>query len=102
MLDQEQEKRVFKTVAITRPVDFNRDDYETLDTIVAKVFEEQMDDTGLSYSVRFRDTHMETVSPLISLPPWVFESALNGTFSCPYKRAITSHSPSSGYPFMSL
>lgn len=66
MLEQEEETRSFKTVAITRPVDFNRDDYETLDIIVAKVLEEQMDDTGLSYSVRFRDTHMETVSLLIS------------------------------------
>jgi hypothetical protein len=64
MLDQDEGTRRFTTITIKRPVDFDKDDYETLDVIVAKVLEEEVDETGLAYRVRFGDTHVETVSIL--------------------------------------
>lgn len=36
---------------------FDKSDYEFLDSIVDKVLEEEMDENGLGYRVRFRDRH---------------------------------------------
>jgi len=67
MLDQEEgASRRLRAVTIDQPEGFDRDEYELLDTIVAKVLEEEIDETGLAYKVRFRDTHVENVSTPVS------------------------------------
>jgi hypothetical protein len=62
IVDQEEGVKRFIAVTIEQPVDFDRNEYELLDTIVAKVLEEVTDETDLAYKVRFKDTHVETVS----------------------------------------
>lgn len=73
MLDQEEgpEKRWFKEVLIEEPEGFDRNDYELLDSIVDKVLEEEVDENGLVYKVRFRDRHEGTVSIPICLYPLI-------------------------------
>ncbi|TID16567.1 putative glucose transporter rco-3 [Venturia nashicola] len=64
MLDEEEgpAKRWFKEVLIDEPGGFDRTGYEFLDSIVDKVLEEEVDENGLGYRVRFRDRHEGTVS----------------------------------------
>lgn len=63
MLDQEEGmKRWFKEVLIEEPEGFHPANYELLDTVVDKVLEEEMDENGFGYRVRFKDTHVGTVS----------------------------------------
>lgn len=78
MLDQEDspEKRWFKEVVIDEPEGFDRNNYEFLDSIVDKVLEEEVDANGLAYRVRFRDTHVGTVSIPSSLYIDICQSSL--------------------------
>lgn len=60
--DEGPEKKWFKEIVIDEPEGFDRSDYEFLDSIVDKVLEEEVDENGLGYRVRFRDRHEDTVS----------------------------------------
>lgn len=73
MLDQEEgpERRWLREVLIYEPEGFDRNEYEFLDSIVDKVLEEEVDENGLEYRVRFRDTHVGTVSIPIYLRPLI-------------------------------
>lgn len=95
MLDQEEalEKRWFKEVLIHEPDGFDRKDYEFLDSIVHKVLEEEVDENGLAYRVRFRDRHEETVSTPICLHLLITGRPLS---------TLAVMTRSSGYLIMSL